>query len=569
MKRFFNFIILVLCLISLTGCDFKFEFGSNNKTEIPTVEKTPTETEVIEEKFIISFFAFGLAENPASIENVSEIPSNLPVINVEGYDFLGWYYDPVFENKVIVGDKLKTNVTLMAKLVVKSVINTETIEPTPEVTPKPTPVTGFTLSFNALGYTSNPTEVLNVIVIPSDLPVLSLTNYTFDGWYYESTFVTKALAGDEITVNTTLYAKFVPVDGDTVTPTPDTTPDVPVVDDTNKLVSSKTCTHSFVNNVCSKCSTEYDTQVYNIFASNTIIYDNDSANPYNFNISQFGKDVKVIFYEPNTDSSNDPYTDVSKTEFYSDYSYASSYEEAYFRTQHYYMSGDITDQQHLTPTGKVMSGSSAVRCTTAIYILDYNGGYLGYIPNSLNGENHVIWYGGAYISHNDLAAYLFAFGKIPVNNNYHKNSGKQSSVADWGKYGRVNYGSYSNDTTKYPYEPKLYANGNQSYIETDFGTIGNYYTGDRKQSIYNNGSSINRGAARFCFVNNKKSVDERYVFYTYNHYNDFQEYLNYENGFGVRFGYETAGNAYGTTNGTPTQYASVVLKTYKDLLNLV
>ena len=56
------------------------------------------------------------------------------------------------------------------------------------------------------------------------------------------------------------------------------------------------------------------------------------------------------------------------------------------------------------------------------------------------------------------------------------------------------------------------------------------------------------------------TASERYVFYTYNHYEDFQEYLNYKGGWGKRFGYETSNytsptdyvqvNLYDFTNGT-------------------
>ena len=71
--------------------------------------------------------------------------------------------------------------------------------------------------------------------------------------------------------------------------------------------------------------------------------------------------------------------------------------------------------------------------------------------------------------------------------------------------------------------------------------------------------------------------NERYVFYTYNHYNDFQEYLNYDNGFSIRFGNESAGNQYcynasdyveGKDN-PPTQRPLVTLKSLTDLLKLI
>lgn len=349
----------------------------------------------------------------------------------------------------------------------------------------------------------------------------------------------------------------------------------PTFDDTNKLISSQKCNHSFNDNECSSCGTEYSPLIYNLFASSTIVYENNEFNPYGIDLNIYGSDVKVIFYEP--DTRRDIYDGKDLSNFYSDYSYAATYEEAYFRTKHKLLSGDITDQRHETPQTSVMNEGVVVKCTTAHYILDSKGNYLGYIPNSITNDSNIIWYGGAYISHNDVAAYLYAFGEVPVNNNYDKNKGKTASIADWGKYGRVNVGSFSANSTKYKYQPNMPTEKGQKYTETDFGTLGNYYTGDRSQTIYNNGSSITRGAARFCFVNNKKSIDERYVFYTYNHYNDFQEYLNYNNGFSIRFGNESAGNQYcynasdyveGKDN-PPTQRPLVSLKTLKDLLKLI
>ena len=74
----------------------------------------------------------------------------------------------------------------------------------------------------------------------------------------------------------------------------------PTFDDTNKLVSSHICEHDFKNDICSNCDTTYDKQVFNIFQSNTIIYENDSTNPYGLNLNNYGSDVKVVFYEPDT-----------------------------------------------------------------------------------------------------------------------------------------------------------------------------------------------------------------------------------------------------------------------------
>lgn len=71
---------------------------------------------------------------------------------------------------------------------------------------------------------------------------------------------------------------------------------------------------------------------------------------------------------------------------------------------------------------------------------------------------------------------------------------------------------------------------------------------------YNNGDSITRGTVRFVYTARRQlddklgakyiPVEHRHVFLTFNHYNDFIEYLNYENGWGIPFGWMTAGNDY-------------------------
>ena len=55
-------------------------------------------------------------------------------------------------------------------------------------------------------------------------------------------------------------------------------------------------------------------------------------------------------------------------------------------------------------------------------------------------------------------------------------------------------------------------------------------------------------------------VNETYLFYTYNHYNDFQEYLNYEGGWGEMFGNVTGGGTLSSKSDyNPTPYVEVAL----------
>ena len=337
--------------------------------------------------------------------------------------------------------------------------------------------------------------------------------------------------------------------------------------------------------VCNVNNPKYDGSViYDVFGEDTNIYEVDERNPYGIDLSRYGDNVSAVFYTPNYGAMTDPYLNVSFNDFYNNYSPATSVEDAYYRSKHYYISGDITEQGHIPPQSEYTIDGSYVRCTTALYILSTKGEYLGYVPNSINSEQpYIIYYGAGYQSINDVAAYLLAFGEVPANNKYDKNQGKSSAIDQWGIYGRVNNSSFSGDTSKYPYEPKLPGIGTLKYIETDFGTKGGYVTSNSitgtyyNQGIYNNGKSITRGAARFVFVTKASTnrIDDRYVFYTYNHYNDFQEYLNYNDGFGLRFGNQSAGNEYcGSTkdytasNKYPiTLYPQTVLKKYEEIGN--
>ena len=344
------------------------------------------------------------------------------------------------------------------------------------------------------------------------------------------------------------------------------------------------------NNTNDDITNGVNTYIYELFGEDVKVYSNGDTNPYNVNISSYGDDVDVIFYTPNYSVITDPYnhitTTTAKNEFYKNYTEAESVEDAYFRTKHNLMSGDITDQGHIPYQLNIKENNKYVKATNATYVLDTDGKYLAYIPNVVDTDNHIIFYKAAYTSLNDVAAYLLAFGEVPVNSNYDKNSGKGTAVSTWGKYGRVNKDKFSGNTSKYPYEPLLPGiSGSYSpYTETDFGTLGGYINKNTitgtyyNQKVYNNGSSIDRGAARFVFCNlsHSKNINERYVFYTYNHYNDFQEYLNYDNGFGMRFGNETAGNQYcgnskdyNASNKYPvTQYPSITELSINDIINL-
>ena len=106
----------------------------------------------------------------------------------------------------------------------------------------------------------------------------------------------------------------------------------------------------------------------------------------------------------------------------------------------------------------------------------------------------------------------------------------------------------------------------------DIGTTGTTSGEGYQVSTYNNGTKINRGAARLVYGRrdiNRNGIfeeNELHVFYTYNHYNDFQEYLNYYGGWGEMFGNITGGGTLSSKyDYNPTPYVRVHYASVREL----
>lgn len=262
----------------------------------------------------------------------------------------------------------------------------------------------------------------------------------------------------------------------------------------------------------------------------------------------------------------DPYVNMSAAEFYSDYQPATDYWDSYWRTQHGFMSGSIEaqDQAPTIADYQPMEDGKYVRNTHASFSADGNTYYI------VDGYGEVVgqvFRGGAYVTLEEVAAYVFAFGEIPANYSSSKSTKPTASI--WGEYLRVNHTQFSGSTSKYPYEPALPdisgCGGSLQYYEMDIGTTGTDCDPGYRAELYNNGTKITRGAARIVYArfdaNGDKIIDinERYLFYTYNHYNDFQEYLNYQGGWGEIFGNVTGGGTISSKyDYNPTPYVPVV-----------
>lgn len=269
---------------------------------------------------------------------------------------------------------------------------------------------------------------------------------------------------------------------------------------------------------------------------------------------------------------SDPYVNVDEDEFYANYTPAISYMDAYYRSKHNLMSGSIyeQDQKPTISDYQPKSNGKLVRNDTYIFSEDGNTYYVVDCYGEIAFE---IYKGGAYVVLEEVAAYVFAFGEPPANHSESKKT--KPTQSGWGEYLRVNNTKFSGDTSKYPYEPVLPrisgCGGDLTYYEMDIGTTGTDTGNGYAVKVYNDGTKITRGAARIVYSckdkngNNIIDLDERYVFYTYNHYNDFQEYLNYEGGWGEMFGNVTGGGSLSsTTNYNPTPYVSVARSSLKE-----
>ena len=263
---------------------------------------------------------------------------------------------------------------------------------------------------------------------------------------------------------------------------------------------------------------------------------------------------------------SDPYVGVDVDEFYENYTPAISYMDAYYRTKHFLMSGSIDkqDQEPTISSYQPMNSGRYVKNTSYLFSEDGNTYYV------VDGNGEIvleIYKGAAYVVLEEVAAYVFAFGQPPVNQTSSKDTEPYESL--WGEYLRLNNTKFSGSTSKYPYEPMLPrisgCGGDLTYYEMDIGTTGTDCDPGYKITDYNNGYTITRGAARLVYSCKDKNgnkiidLDERYVFYTYNHYNDFQEYLNYYGGWGEMFGNITGGGTLSSKyNYNPTPYVEVI-----------
>ena len=107
------------------------------------------------------------------------------------------------------------------------------------------------------------------------------------------------------------------------------------------------------------------------------------------------------------------YANMTPEEFYADYELAENAEDAYWRSYYGFMSGSLTtpDQAPTVAENRPMQDGMYIRNSVTTFIGDDV-----YVLVDVNGDVVMeIYRGGAYITLEEVAAYVYAFGDIPAN----------------------------------------------------------------------------------------------------------------------------------------------------------
>ena len=196
----------------------------------------------------VSFEMNGHGEDISSLENLTSLPSQLPLVDdLVDYCFLGWYLDENLTELATPGIEISKDMILYAKWELKTyTISFDGVEQVLDynsviVAPADPTKEGYTflgwymdevefeeglkatsdmafvskfelntykVSFNNNGHGTPLFDLPYSSALPDPLPVLIKDGYTFEGWFTDSELTTAAVAGKAITADTTLYAKW-------------------------------------------------------------------------------------------------------------------------------------------------------------------------------------------------------------------------------------------------------------------------------------------------------------------------------------------------------------------------
>ena len=115
----------------------------------------------------------------------------------------------------------------------------------------------------------------------------------------------------------------------------------------------------------------------------------------------------------------DPYENVSASEFYASYTVAKNNKDAYYRSQHGFLSGELTvpDQAPTLSANRPKNGEKYIRNSEMLFSADGNT-YT--VVDAFGNPAFNVYRDGAYITLEEVAAYVYAFGTYPKNHSPNK-----------------------------------------------------------------------------------------------------------------------------------------------------
>ncbi|MDE7264127.1 MAG: InlB B-repeat-containing protein [Anaeroplasmataceae bacterium] len=176
-------------------CKNIWDFTKDVVTENVTLYAKWEAEEKPTESYTITFEMKGHGTAPSNIEKATALPTPLPsVADVEGWHFVGWYKDSECNTAAVAGEVLTANITLYAKW---------------EPSDVPVVPETYTITFEMKGHGTAPSNIEKATALPTPLPsVTDVEGWRFEGWYKDSECNTAAVAGEALTENVILYAKW-------------------------------------------------------------------------------------------------------------------------------------------------------------------------------------------------------------------------------------------------------------------------------------------------------------------------------------------------------------------------
>ncbi len=157
-------------VIGLSGYDYSSLKDNTGKAlDFEISEEVELTNSVESSTYKVTYInSYGSA--PASLTGVTKLPSQLPELTYDGYNFMGWYKDSSYNTKATPGETITSNIILYAKWELDS-----------------SSVVEYTITLELNGGTFDRSEITAIdgtVIDEEFIPTRS--NYRFLGWYDEN-----------------------------------------------------------------------------------------------------------------------------------------------------------------------------------------------------------------------------------------------------------------------------------------------------------------------------------------------------------------------------------------------